>query len=54
MYIVIFFQLLMHIILEIQRSADNGHTFVAKRPVHSRNCGQDNASTIFQMDENYR
>ena len=46
----------MHIILEIQRSADNGHTFVAKRQVHCRNCGQDcldiygqnNASTIFK------
>ena len=22
--------------------ADNGHTFVAKRQVHSRHCGQDN------------
>ena len=38
----------MHIILEIQRSADNGHTFVAKRQVHSQNCCQDNASTIFK------
>ena len=38
----------MHIILEIQKSTDNGHTFVAKRQVHSRNCGQDNASTIFK------
>ena len=46
MYIV-FFQILMHIILEIQKSADN-HTFEAKRQVHSRNCGQDNASTIFK------
>ena len=32
----------MHIILEIQKSADNDHTFVAKRQVHSRNCSQDN------------
>ena len=48
MYIVVFFQILMRIILEIQRSAENGHTFVAKGQVHSRNCGEDNASTIFK------
>ena len=34
MYLVIFFQILMHILLEIQRSTDNGHTFVAKWQVH--------------------
>ena len=28
--------------------ADSGHTFVAKRQVHSRHCGQDNTSTIFK------
>ena len=28
--------------------AENGHTFVAKRQVHSRHCGQDNASSIFK------
>ena len=44
----IFFQILMHIILKIQKYADNGHTFMAKRQVHSRNCGQDNGSTIFE------
>ena len=38
----------MHIILKIQKYADNGHTFVAKRQVYSRNCGQDNGSTIFK------
>ena len=27
---------------------DNGHTFVAKRQVHSRHCGQDNAGTLFK------
>ena len=37
----------MHIILEIQKSADN-HTFEANWQAHSRNCGQDNASTIFK------
>ena len=28
--------------------ADHGHPFVAKRQVHSRHCGKDNASTIFK------
>ena len=47
----------MHIILEIQKSADNGNTFVSKRQVHSHNCGLDNASTIFKwmkiIDNNF-
>ena len=28
--------------------ADNGHTFVTKRQVHSRHCVQDNTSTFFK------
>ena len=32
--------------------ADNGHTFVAKRQVHSRHCGKDHASTIFKLMKN--